>query len=72
MWLVPEFFFRKLEPMNSSIDSLIREVETDDSLLSVRTLADKNLNGYSFNEKGVLIHSTVDELTNTHDRIVLP
>ncbi len=57
---------------NSSIDSLIREVETDDSLLSVRTLADKNLNGYSFNEKGVLIHSTVDELTNTHDRIVLP
>ncbi len=52
--------------------SLNREVESDDSLTSVRMLASKKLNGYSYNDNGVLIHTVTDDLSNAHARIVLP
>ncbi len=35
-------------------------------------LASKKLNGYSYNDNGVLIHTVTDDLSNAHARIVLP
>ncbi len=56
----------------SSTESLMQDVNDDDTLDAIRDLANRKLNGYSYNNKGVLIHSVVDEVNNVCNRIVLP
>ncbi len=56
----------------SSVQCLINEVKSDKTLESVRTLADRNMNGYSWNENGALVMNTVDQIGNVCSRIVLP
>ncbi len=56
----------------SNTDSLISEILNDESLNAVRDLAKRIMNGYSYNDQGILIHSVVDELNHVCNRIVLP
>ncbi len=67
----PEFDIPECNDL-SSADFLIQEVKSDPSLESIRDLGVRKLNGYSYNDKGVLIHSILDEFNNVCDRIVLP
>ncbi len=56
----------------SSVASLIEEVKRDESLVHVRILADKSMNGYAWAENGILVHASVDPMNNECTRIVLP
>ncbi len=57
---------------NVSVGSLIQEVMEDSTLASIRELADHNMNGYSWLNSGVLVHTSLDEFNNERVRIVLP
>ena len=52
-------------------DSLSSEQEPDPTLKAQRLLASKNEKGYSF-EKGILVHTTLDELGDDVMRILVP
>lgn len=58
--------------VNVSVGSLIQEVMEDSTLASIRELADHNMNGYSWLNSGVLVHTSLDEFYNERVRIVLP
>ncbi len=57
---------------NSSVASLIDEIKCDETLAHIRGLADKCMNGYAWEDNGILVHKSVDELNNVCVRIVLP
>jgi len=57
---------------DNSVENLISEVNSDDSLEPMRRLAKDNLRGYAYNENGVLTHTITSPQDTLCTRIVLP